>query len=153
MRWAVRAGCGREAAGCVWGDGSASSMHTGKARLKACAGAGHAHGAHPEHVVHVRDHGRVEAAERLVEHCRALPSQREGVRCGARWRAGREADERGLVAAQAVCTGEGLTRGLEVRARAERTWNMRSMPVTLEVSKLLSGWLNFPARCQVEGRA
>jgi hypothetical protein len=39
------------------------------------------------------------------------------------------------------------------RARAERTLNMESMLVTLEVSKLLSGWLNFPARCRVEGRA
>ena len=29
----------------------------------------------------------------------------------------------------------------------ERTWNMRSMVVTLEVSKL-SGWLNFHASCR-----
>jgi len=106
--------------------------------------------AHREHRAHARDLGRIKAAERLVEHFGALPSRREGVRCGARWRAGREADERGLVAAQAVCTGEGLTRGLGVRARAERTWNMRSMPVTLEVSKLLSGWLNADASCRVE---
>jgi len=31
--------------------------------------------------------------------------------------------------------------------------NMWPMLVTLEVSKLLSGWLNFPAHCRVEGRA
>jgi len=29
---------------------------------------------------------------------------------------------------------------------------MEPMFVTLEVSKLLSGWLNFTARCRVEGR-
>ena len=59
---AVRAG--REAAGCVWGDGSASGICTGKVRLKAWA--------HIEHAAHVLDLGRVEAAERLVEHCRVL---------------------------------------------------------------------------------
>jgi hypothetical protein len=37
--------------------------------------------------------------------------------------------------------GEGPTQGLGVRARAERTENMELMLVTLEVSKLLSGWL------------
>ena len=37
------------------------------------------------------------------------------------------------------------------RARAERTRNMEPMFVTLDVSKLLSGWLNFPAHCRVEG--
>eukprot|EP00964_Phaeocystis_antarctica_P130704 scaffold94570_cov101-Phaeocystis_antarctica.AAC.2 len=43
-------------------------------------------GAHLEHVAQVRvvrDAGRVEA-ERLVERRRALPSRKEGVRCGAR---------------------------------------------------------------------
>ena len=38
------------------------------------------------------------------------------------------------------------------RARAERTWNMAFMVVTLDVSKL-SGWLNADARCRVERRA
>ena len=38
------------------------------------------------------------------------------------------------------------------RARAERTWNMRSMVVTLDVSKL-SCRLNVVARCRVERRA
>ena len=38
------------------------------------------------------------------------------------------------------------------RACAERTWNMLSMSVTLDVSKL-SGWLNFDAFCGVERRA
>ena len=37
------------------------------------------------------------------------------------------------------------------KACAERTWNMLSMSVTLDVSKL-SGWLNFVAYCPVERR-
>ena len=41
---------------------------------------------------------------------------------------------------------------LWVRARAERTWNIKAMVVTLDVSKL-SGWLNADARCRVERRA
>eukprot|EP00964_Phaeocystis_antarctica_P086461 scaffold54754_cov65-Phaeocystis_antarctica.AAC.3 len=40
-------------------------------------------GAHPEHVAHIRDAGRVEA-ERLVERRRVLPSRKAGVRCGVR---------------------------------------------------------------------
>ena len=55
-----------------------------KARLKAPGGQG-TRGAHEEHAAHVRDLGRVEVAERLVELSRALPSQREGMRCGARY--------------------------------------------------------------------
>jgi len=43
------------------------------------------------------------------------------------------------------CVGAKGTRG-------ERTWNMRVMSVTLEVSKL-SGWLKADAACRVEGRA
>ena len=39
-----------------------------------------------------------------------------------------------------------------VRARAERTWNMLIMFVTLDVSKL-SGWLNTFADCRGEKRA
>ena len=34
-----------------------------------------------------------------------------------------------------------------VRARAERTLNISAMVVTLEVPKLLSGWLNAGADC------
>ena len=36
-------------------------------------------------------------------------------------------------------------------ARAECTWNMYSMVVTLDVSKL-SGWLNTVALCRVKGK-
>ena len=42
-------------------------------------------------------------------------------------------------------------RLLGARARAERTWNIWFMSVTLEVSKL-SGWLKACASCRVEGR-
>ena len=38
-------------------------------------------GAHIEHVAHVCDAGGVEA-QRLVEHLRALPSRKVGMRCG-----------------------------------------------------------------------
>ena len=43
-------------------------------------------------------------------------------------------------------------KAVGARARAERTWNMAYMVVTLDVSKL-SGWLNADAYCRVEGRA
>ena len=65
--------------------------------------------------------------------------------------AGREVGGRGA-AAQAACTGRPDSRLLGARARAERTWNMPCMVVTLDVSKL-SGWLNDVAHCRVEGRA
>ena len=50
--------------------------------------------------------------------------------------------------------GTGRTRlwRLLARARAERTQNMDSMVVTLDVSKL-SGWLNAYASCRVEREA
>ena len=63
---AVRAG--REAAGCVWGDGSASGMH-GKGPTQGVGGQ-RTRRAHREHVAHSLDLGRVEAAERLVERQR-----------------------------------------------------------------------------------
>jgi hypothetical protein len=46
--------------------------------------------------------------------------------------------------------GARLSKDWGPRARAERTSNMRLMPVTLEVSKL-SGWLKDDAYCRVEG--
>ena len=46
--------------------------------------------------------------------------------------------------------GKGPTQGWGGhRARAERTWNIQRMSVTLDVSKL-SGWLNTDAYCRVE---
>ena len=48
--------------------------------------------------------------------------------------------------------GDGPTQGWGARARAERTWNICHMVVTLDVSKL-SGWLNADADCRVERRA
>ena len=83
----------------------------------------------------------------------ALPSRKESIRggvCGA----GREA--RGSVGASGM-HGKGPTEGSRgARARAERTWNMYFMVVTLDVSKL-SGWLNADApphaTCRVARRA
>ena len=49
--------------------------------------------------------------------------------------------------------GNGPTQGLGAKGtRGERTYNMKLMVVTLEVSKL-SGWLKAYACCRVEGRA
>ena len=59
---------------------------------------------------------------------------------------------RGAMAVQAACTGRDPKQGWGARARAERTVNMPSMVVTLEVSKL-RGWLNAGASCRVERRA
>jgi hypothetical protein len=72
----VRAGR-REGLWC--GGGTTSGMHG--ARLSKGLGAKGTRGAHGEHVVHVRDAGGVEA-QWLVEGRRALPSRREGMRCG-----------------------------------------------------------------------
>jgi len=79
-------------------------------------------------------------------------TMRSEVRAGRR-----EGVERG-VAAQVACTGGGADSGRApdsglVGAR-ERTANMEPMLVTLEVSKLLSGWLNECAFCrESKGRA
>ena len=56
------------------------------------------------------------------------------------------------MAAGVGCTGRDRLKTVGARARAERTANMRSMLVTLDVSKL-SGWLNADANCRVERRA
>ena len=80
---------------------------------------------------------------------RTAESKGEGVRSGARG-AGREAEGRGYVGcgASGVHDGRvGPTQGLGVRARAERTLNISAMVVTLEVTKLLSGWLNAGVDC------
>eukprot|EP00964_Phaeocystis_antarctica_P062004 scaffold37095_cov57-Phaeocystis_antarctica.AAC.1 len=81
-------------------------------------------GAHPEHVAHVRDAGRVEA-QRLVERPRVLPSRKEGVRCRAR--CGPGAGERGPAAAHerhARREGPAVEAGGAIgHARsARRTW-------------------------------
>ena len=58
-----------------------------------------------------------------------------------------EADGRGAAAAQTARTAGPDCEGWG--AGAERTKNMNSMSVTLDVSKL-SGWLNAAAFCRVE---
>ena len=66
------------------------------------------------------------------------------MRCGVRGR--------GATAAQAACLGRVRLKAGGARARAERTWSIWCMVVTLDVSKL-SGWLNAFAFCRVERRA
>ena len=139
----------REATGRLEGVGAAAALAacTGRAQLK--AGGPGTRGAHHKHAGHVCDTRRVEA-HRLVERHRALPSQMQGT--GHAYDAGRgvsrEAGRRRWAeAAQAACRG-----WARLKARAERTWNMLIMSVTLDVSKL-SGWLNATARCQVKCRA
>ena len=57
-----------------------------------------------------------------------------------------------MAATQSACAGRARLKAVGGRARAERTPNMRTMVVTLDVSKL-SGWLNAFASCRVERRA
>ena len=66
------------------------------------------------------------------------------MRCGVRGR--------GVMVVQAACAGMARLKAVGARARAERTKNMLTMLVTLDVSKL-SGWLNADAYCRVERRA
>ena len=76
-----------------------------------------------------------------------LPSRNAGMQCAARCGLG---GVRALwVATQAACTGRARLKAGGGRARAERTWSMDCMSVTLDVSKL-SGWLNADADCRVE---
>jgi hypothetical protein len=113
----VRAGR-REGLGC--GGGTTSGMH-GDGPTQGWGAKG-TRGAHGEHVVHGRDAGGVEA-QRLVEGRRALPSRREGMRCGV------ERCEPG--GREGLGCGGGTTSGMHgekarlmawgPRARAERT--------------------------------
>ena len=50
-----------------------------------------------------------------------------------------------------VFSMHGDCKAVGARARAERTWNIRPMSVTLDLSKL-SGWLTAVAPCRVERR-
>ena len=58
----------------------------------------------------------------------------------------------GAAAVQAACWQRTRLRRLLAGARAERTANIISIVVTLDVSKL-SGWLNAIAYCRVEREA
>ena len=107
-------------------------------------------GAHPEHVAHERDAGRVEA-QRLVERRRVLPSRKEGIRCAPRCWPGAG----GRCGGGGACSVQGggpNWSGWGAGHAAEHTWNMLRMFLALDVSKL-SGWLNADASCQVERRA
>eukprot|EP00964_Phaeocystis_antarctica_P032219 scaffold18260_cov57-Phaeocystis_antarctica.AAC.3 len=79
----------------------------------------------------------------------ALPSRKEGMRCAGRG-AAREGGRRRATAVHAACRG-GLDCRLGAGHGEERTENMATMYVTLEVSKL-SGWLNADADCRESNR-
>ena len=102
-------------------------------------------GAHVKHDRHARDAGRVEA-QWLVERGRGLSSRKGNHR--------RRGDMRKHAGGWDGVVGgasgrEAPTVEAQGRARAERTLNMFTMSVTLDVSRL-SGWLNADARCRVE---
>eukprot|EP00964_Phaeocystis_antarctica_P130257 scaffold94142_cov54-Phaeocystis_antarctica.AAC.3 len=80
-------------------------------------------GAHPEHAVHARDAGRVEA-QRLVERRCDLPSRKEGVRRGARCGPGGGRAWAGSTARERHARRENPDESLGARAYAERTANM-----------------------------
>ena len=144
MRCGLQAGR-REAAG----DRGASGVQ-GRARVQ--IGSRARGGAHVEHVAHVRDAGRVEG-QRLVERIRALPSQREGRRCGARCGSGGGRACKAVAARAARFSVGSRTGGCGGHgARAERTWNIPVMSLTLDVLKV-SSLLNAHAPCRVEGKA
>ena len=104
----------------AWGDGSASGVH-GEGPTQGWGGQGR-RGAHPEHLAHVRDLGRVPIAERLVERPRALPRRKAGMRCEKRYRPGRR-EGVGWRRRNQHARG-GPDSRLGPRARAERTENM-----------------------------
>ena len=101
--------------------------------------------AHLKHAFHVPDAGRVEA-QRLVERRRLLQSRKGGIGGGATCGLGRG---RAWGGRSASSVQQGPDIGVEGRARSERTPNIHSMLVTLDVSKL-SGWLNAVASCRVK---
>ena len=115
-------------------DHRGASSGQGRARLQIGGRAGR--GAHAEHFAHVSDAGGVEA-ERLVECRRALPRvERRAHAVRDEVYGGRQseevADDRGPSSVQ----GRGFDCRLWAGHGEERTWNMCSMSLTLEVSKL-----------------
>ena len=67
----------------------------------------------------------------------------EGQACDVGRRAAREARGRWVAAMQPACTGRDRPKCRPQRARAERTWNISYMVVTLEVSQLEMSALKF----------
>ena len=91
-------------------------------------------GAHPEHVAHCCDAGRVEA-QWLVEHRRGLPRVKSRA-CVAGRGAGRGAGGGGRPRGASSAHGRARRHRLGAGHGEERTPNMNRMFVTLEVSKL-----------------
>jgi hypothetical protein len=126
---------GRGARRLAGGHGAAAAQAacTRKARLKDWRPQG-TRGVHPEHRLHGRDLGGVEA-QRLVERRRCLPSRRKRHAMRGEMRAGRREGE-GRRRRWWHARGRPDSRLGGRRAHAERTWNIDPMFVTLEVSRL-----------------
>ena len=144
---------GRATGGAWGGGGGASSMRREAPTAERLLWEG-MRGAHMKHFVHGCDVGRV-PAQRLVKRRRVLPSKKgrmweEGGNMRGRARGGAWGGGGG---ASSVCREDTQLRRLcWPRAGAERTLNMLSMVVTLDVSQL-SGWLNAAAACRVKREA
>eukprot|EP00964_Phaeocystis_antarctica_P010221 scaffold5611_cov48-Phaeocystis_antarctica.AAC.3 len=115
------------------GGGRPRCTHSLQGRARLQIGGRARGGAHVEHEVHARDAGGVEA-QRLVERPRALPRV-ERRAYGAVGGVAREAGGGGRSRCKQGA-GEGSTARLGAGHGEERTMNMRTMVVTLEVSKL-----------------
>ena len=120
----------------AWGGGPSGTC-VGRTRLK--VGVSSTRGAHPKHTIHVRDLGRVEA-QWLIERTRVLPSYKGGI-CEARGevRTCRQAGMGRRPKRHILGVGpptKGWVKVGDPQVCAERTSNMLSMVVTLDVSKL-----------------
>ena len=106
MRSEVRAGR-RKSVHAGWLRRRWTGVHGEQGPIKA-GGGQVTSGAHVEHPAHVRDLGRIEAAKRLVERFRVLPSQRERAYESERGTGrGRRKGEGTLVAAHKRCARRG----------------------------------------------
>ena len=147
MRAKVRAARGGTREG-VWHSGGAKAacVHTRRLRLKRLGGTG-TRGAHPEHVAHGCDAGRVEA-QRLVEGRRALPSRkgghtRCGPRCGPGGAGGRAAQRR---CKNGMCVhAEALFLRLTRRAHPEHDLHVRDAG-RVEAQRLVESKRLLPSR-------
>ena len=125
------------------GGGDASGMCTGRARLK--AGAPRARAERTPNMKRMFVTLEVSKLSGWLNADADCGVERRA--CDARRGTAREAPWRWVAATQSACAGRARLKAGEDRARAERTQNMPSMFVTLEVSKL-SGWLNADAYCR-----
>jgi len=149
MRCEGEGGASREAGGPVWcGGGTTSGMHVEKGPTQGLGAKG-TRGAHVEHFGHGCDAGGVEA-QRLVEGRRALPSRREGIRCGGERCEPGGGRAWGVVAAhKRHARGKGPTQGLGAkgtrRAHPEHVAHGRDAG-GVKAQRLVEGRRALPSR-------